>query len=112
MKIKLLWIAVCALTLMVIGQGWYIHQVDVRAAAAPSTVSGQASINELKARVDQLVANQQAWNRHEMSMDARFDQLSSNQRDWNRHIMALDARTDNVEQAARAMQQADINASR
>jgi hypothetical protein len=99
---KLFWAAVCLLALIVAGQGWYIHQVDLRSAAATTTVAGQASLNDLKTRLDTLETNQKDWNRHAMVADARFDALATNEKDWNRHVMALDSRTDKVDQVENA----------
>jgi hypothetical protein len=89
---RLLWAVVVLLALVVAGQGWYIRQVDQRAAAAATTVAGQASLSDLKTRLDALETNQKDWNRHAIAVDARFDALATNQRDWDRHIMAMDSR--------------------
>src|SRR5580658_9466468 len=89
---RLLWAVVILLALVVAGQGWYIHQVDQRAAAAATTVAGQASLSDLKTRLDALETNQKDWDRHAMAVDARFDALATNQKDWNRHVMAMDSR--------------------
>jgi chromosome segregation ATPase len=99
---KLLWTVICLLTLVVAGQGWYIHQVDLHSAAAATTVAGQASLNDLKTRLDALETNQKDWDRHAMSLDARFDALATNQKDWNRHVMAMDSRADKVGQVQNA----------
>jgi hypothetical protein len=98
---RLLWVAICLLALVVAGQGWYIHQVDLRSAASAGTVAGQASLNNLKIRLDALETNQRDWDRHAMSVDARVDALATNQKDWNRHVMAMDSRegTDRLEHA-------------
>jgi predicted RNase H-like nuclease (RuvC/YqgF family) len=97
-----LWAAICLLALVVAGQGWYIHQVDQRAAAAATTVAGQASLSDLKTRLDALETNQKDWNRHAMTVDARFDALATNQKDWNRHVMAMDSRADKTDQVENA----------
>jgi predicted RNase H-like nuclease (RuvC/YqgF family) len=99
---KLLWVVICLLALVVAGQGWYIHQVDLRSAASATTVAGQASLSDLKARLDALETNQRDWNRHAMTVDARFDALATNQKDWNRHVMAMDSRADKVDQLENA----------
>jgi hypothetical protein len=98
---RLLWVAIWVLASVVAGQGWYIHQVDLRAAASANTVAGQASLNDLKTRLDALETNQHDWNRHAMSVDARVDALATNQKDWNRHVMAMDSRegSDRLEHA-------------
>ena len=89
---RLLWSVICLLALVAAGQGWYIHQVDLRSAAAATTVSGQASLNDLKTRLNALETNQKDWNRHAMTVESRFDALATNQKDWNRHVMAMDSR--------------------
>jgi hypothetical protein len=98
---KLLWAVICLLALVVAGQGWYIHQVDLRAAASTNTVAGQASLDDVKTRLDALETNQHDWSRHAIALDARFDALQTNQKDWNRHVMTIDTRADHDEQVAR-----------
>jgi hypothetical protein len=94
---KLLWAVICLLALVVAGQGWYIHQVDLRSASAATTVAGQASLGDLKTRLDALETNQQDWNRHAIAVDARVDVLATNQKDWNRHVMAMDSPADKTD---------------
>jgi hypothetical protein len=89
---RLLWTVICLLALVVAGQGWYIHQVDLRSAAAATTVAGQASLSDLTTRLNALETNQKDWNRHAIAVEARFDALATNQKDWNRHVMAMDSR--------------------
>ncbi|GEM_PF-3840856 len=99
---RLLWTAIALLALVVAGQGWYIHQIDVRSANAATTVAGQQSLTDLKVRLDALETNQKDWARHAIGVDVRVDTLATNQKDWNRHVIAIDAHSKNVDQAEHA----------